>query len=428
MLNWVFGKKERKKGRRKPKKASSGKPSYEESKVIAAKGSVDQRKQLAANEELEPEFLYYFATDESPEVRIEVAENTSTPLQADAILAKDDDEDVRAELAEKIGRLVPILTEEENEKLTEMAIQILEVLAQDQVPRVRAIIAQEIKSAHNVPIEVVRRLAEDVEEIVAAPVIEYSPLLTDRDLMELISRGLASTTLCALAERKNLSHEVSGAVAGAGDAGAVTSLLKNDTAEIADITFEKILEDFDHTDVWHSAMVKRDNLPLNMVMRLARFVSATLIDTLLERNEIPDEMVAEIRQNVRARIDKGDVTDGEPEEEPAEERAKKLHKDKKLTEELLKQAIESGDFALVRHGLALLSGLPLKGVSKLLNTGGAKAVICLAIKAKLSLDFAVILQLKLGRVKEDKVIYPPEDGSLPVSQDDIEWYMENALI
>ena len=101
VLNWVFGTKPgsgKKPGGRK-------KPSYARARDIAASGSDQERRELAEHEDLEPEILYYFATDSSSEVRRTVAQNAGTPLQADRILAEDTDADVRAELAEDVPAL-----------------------------------------------------------------------------------------------------------------------------------------------------------------------------------------------------------------------------------------------------------------------------------------------------------------------------------
>jgi len=153
MLNWVFGNiiKKKRKRRRSEKRPKGKKPPYEDAKKIAAKGSVEERRNLASHENLEPEILYYFTDDEAPEVRREVANNPGAPLQADLILAKDENDEVRMELARKIGQLVPHLPREQNKRLAEMALEILEILAEDQLPMVRAIISDELKHSKNVP-------------------------------------------------------------------------------------------------------------------------------------------------------------------------------------------------------------------------------------------------------------------------------------
>ena len=65
MLDWVLGRKKSAKKRKGGKK----KPSYEEAKRVAAQGDAKARAELAAHEDLDPEFLYFFATDEDADVR-----------------------------------------------------------------------------------------------------------------------------------------------------------------------------------------------------------------------------------------------------------------------------------------------------------------------------------------------------------------------
>lgn len=47
-----------------------------------------------------------------PEVRREIAANSTTPVQADLILASDTDDEVRCAVAGKIARLAPEMTDE----------------------------------------------------------------------------------------------------------------------------------------------------------------------------------------------------------------------------------------------------------------------------------------------------------------------------
>ena len=72
MLGWVLGKRRRKKRKKKPK---GKRPSYDQAKVILENGNVDQRRDLAMHEDMEPEILYYLANDMDPMVRREIAGN-----------------------------------------------------------------------------------------------------------------------------------------------------------------------------------------------------------------------------------------------------------------------------------------------------------------------------------------------------------------
>jgi uncharacterized protein (DUF2336 family) len=64
-----------------------------------------------------------------------------------------------------------------------MAYEALDALARDQVIRVRRILSEALKDVADAPPEVIRRLASDVELVVSGPVLQYSPVLTEEDLL-----------------------------------------------------------------------------------------------------------------------------------------------------------------------------------------------------------------------------------------------------
>jgi uncharacterized protein (DUF2336 family) len=426
MLNWVFGS-NKKKRRKKP--GIGNKPEYKKARKIASSGSVSERQKLAAHEDLEPEILYYFATDNAPEVRREVAENRGTPLQADIILAEDIDEEVRCELARKIGRLVPELDAAESEQLSEMALEVLEILAKDELPRVRAIIAEELKSEVNVPKKIILHLAEDLEDIVSVPILEYSPLLSEADLLEIIARGMKGRALVAVARRRNLEEPVVDTVVSKKNTKATKAVLENKSANISEKTYDAISDEAEDNKEWHNAMVYRDGLPVRTIMRIATFVSAALMEKLIERNSGQKDVVEKLRKTVRGRIEKGEMGEvGEDKDEalkPALERAEADHKKGVLDEKRVSKALADGDNAYTRYALAFLSELTQETASKMLNTGSAKAITALAWKAGLSMEMAVLIQQKIGRLSSSKLLKPTADGGYPLSQDDLDWYMES---
>lgn len=418
MLRWVLGNT----GRNKTKK-STPKPSYGEAKRIAASNDVRARRRLASHEDLEPELLYYFATDAAAAVRRAVARNDGTPLQADVLLAKDVDAEVRAELAHKIGRLVPSLDADATERLTAMAIEVLEILARDELPRVRAIVAEEIKYAANVPRHIVRRLAEDVSEIVAAPVLEYSPLLSNQDLLEIIASGVSDGALTALSRREDLVEAVVDALVAIGNVPVMKALLSNRSARISEETLDKIAVVAAGAAALHVPMVNRDNLSLGIIRRIATFVGAALVDKLIERNALDAGVARQLRQAVRKRIETSGLEDAEAMGEPPEARAKAAFDAGRLDENALIDAIDARDFDFVRHGLALLAGLSIATVEKMIASKSGKAITALAWKAGQSMDTATILQRRLGQVQPRAMISPAPGGGFAMSEPDLEWYV-----
>ena len=322
--------------------------------------------------------------------------------------------------------MVPELDLEESEQLTELALEVLEILANDELPRVRAIIAQELKSEKAVPKGIIQNLAEDLEDIVSVPILEYSPLLSEADLLEIISRGMKGRALVAVARRRKLTKPVVDAVVAEKDKKATKAIIENSSAKISGKTFDTISDDAENNKEWHNAMVYRDGLPMRTVMRIATFVSAALMKTLIERNSGQKDVVEKLRKTVRSRIEKGELDGSESKAiEPAFERAEADHKKGALDEKQIDKALIDGDNAYVRYALALMAGLTQETVAKMLNTGSAKAITALVWKTGLSMSIAVLVQQKIGRLKGSKLLKPTADGGYPLDQEDLDWYLES---
>ena len=423
MLGWVLGKRRRKKRKKKPK---GKRPSYDQAKIILENGDVADRRDLAMHEDIEPEILYFLANDKDPLVRREIADNDGTPLQADMILAKDPDEEVRKEVAHKLGRLLPDISADQQDKLSKMALDILDTLARDQMRDVRAIVSDEIKHARNVPKNVVRRLMEDAESVVSAPVLEYSPLLSDKDLLEIVALGIESGAMTSIAKRKELPQEVVDAIIESGDENAIPALLENKSAKISEKTIDMIAIEAEGHEEWHPPLVDRGNLPVRTLRRIASFVSAALFERLIENNDVEEKAVDEMRMEVRKRIDSNELLDTETDtaREKAMERAEKLFRQGKLTEDVVKKAIDVNDSHFTRYAISHMSGLPSEVVTKMLGSGSGKAVTSLCWKAGMTMRIAVQLQRKVAKVPPNSLLRSRGGNEYPLTDDDMKWQIE----
>ena len=416
MLQWVFG------GKRKTSNKPA--PDYERGKEVSAKGNVKARRKLAAHEDLQPEFLYYFATDDATEVRRTVASNPGTPLQADVILSKDKDEVVRCELGHKIGTLLPDLSEAQGEKVRDLVFQILETLAKDQIPRVRAVIAEEIKMLDNVPPRIAKMLAEDVDALVAAPILRYSPLLTNADLIEILEKGVAGDALVALARRGNLDKAVSDALVDTDEVPAINALLENKSAEIGETAMAKIVDIAEPRQDMHEPLVKRGGLSERMITRIAGFVSASLLDPLIKHNAlVDDDMADQLRESVAKRLDLPDSADDATgdDDDKEFERAKELHEKDGLTPKLLMDGVKMGERVFIVHALSFSAELPTRSIESVFEARSGKSAMAIAWHCELTAEFAVLLQRNIWKVPERDILRARSDGSYPMSEDDLDW-------
>jgi uncharacterized protein (DUF2336 family) len=380
----------------------------------------DARVALAAHPDATPEALFFLAREGTTEARKAVAANPATPIHANHLLTEDGEDEVRVELARKIGRLMPQLSKEQNKKLRAITIETLERLAKDALPRVRAVLAEEIKSMDCVPKRVIRTLARDVEQV-AAPILEYSPLLSDADLVDIITTAQARFALTAVARRRPLGATVSEAIATALDVPAVAELLSNSTAQIRQRTLDKIIEHAGKVRAWHLPLVLRSDLSQHAIRRIAGFVSGALIQKLSERNKLDDKTRQQLNQQMRARIDAGDADDPPP-PKPADVKA--LFKSGKLDDKFVEDAAESGHKENVAAALALLARAPVETVQKILAAGSARPLTALVWRADLSMRVAFKIQRFVMHLKASELLPARVGIDFPMTEDEMRWHLD----
>lgn len=410
---------------------------YESAKQLAASPDPAVRLELAQRQDVRPEILYFLAVDEAPTVRRAIAANAATPSQAHLVLANDADEEVRAQLADKVARLLPSMADDEAAGAArDYAVQTVELLARDELTRIRAILSEALKAAVNVPHHVVKQLALDVELIVSAPVLEFSPLLTDDDLREIVEGAAQSGALSAIARRVGLGAGVSDAIVATRDVSAVAALLANDSAQIREETLDLILDAAPSIESWHEPLVQRPNLPGAAAKRIAGFVAQSLLDRLSLRTDLPPEALSEIRQVVQRRLHvelpKETPEAASPGREAARERdpssamaeaevaVTKLIKANRLDNDTVQDAIERLDRNFVIQALAQAGRTPVPVVLRALETRNGRLITALIWRAKFSMRTAVMVQRDIAKVPPKMMLNARNGTDYPVGKGELE--------
>jgi uncharacterized protein (DUF2336 family) len=404
--------------------ARSGKMSYEEARAALESHALKARRFLAGRPDVEPEILYYLASDEAVDVRRLVAGNPSTPHQANKALTDDCDDDVRCELARKIGRLVPGLEVDEAHRVRDLAIEVMERLARDSLPRVRAILAEEIKASPRVPAHIVKQLARDAELIVSAPVLEYSPMLSDEDLIELIAGARVEGTLSAIARRASVKEPVSDAIVATLDVSAIAALLANPNAQIREAALDKVIEHAEAIEAWHQPVVMRADLSVRAVRRIAGFVSSALLSALCQRSGLDEETATHLNKRVRERLEEEGVKeDTGSAETKAMALVQQAQADKKLDDEFVMAAADNADRRVVSCALAVLAEVPKAVVDRILISQSGKAITSLVWRAKLPMRVAVKVQSSIAHLPSGKMMMAREGIHFPLTPEEMAWHL-----
>ena len=402
---------------------------YEAAKTIARDADANVRRDLAAREDIRPEILYYLAEDNNADVRATIAANQKTPGHADLLLARDPNDAVRCQLARKIGRLVPNLSEGAKDRMRDLTLEILQILARDHLPDVRRMLAEELQATTQAPRDVIRKLAQDLEIEVAAPVLEFSPLLTDTDLLALIATGPDKELVTAIARRDAVSEPVSDAIAETESVPAIATLLANPSAQIREETLDRLVTKAPAVPSWHAPLARRQALSPSMIRKLTGFLAASLLQTLQRRGDLDPETAAMVATAIHDRLQTEEAeglapaASGKNAQQRAASDVRALLEKGQLDEKAIAAAVGEGKHFFVTEALAALAHVPVKMAARILGAGNAAAVAALSWKASLGARLASRIQTRIAHVPPTEALsvetdaYPMDEAAMRLQLD-----------
>ena len=332
---------------------------------------------------------------------------------------------MREELADKIATLAPELDPKTQRKAHEYVIKTLNVLVKDQESKVRTILSGALKDLDTIPVTLVRQLAMDENEAVSSPILQYSPILTDDDLLKLIWDGVRGGRLKAISRRANIGEKITDAIIETDDHDAIASLLDNESAQIREETLDRLVEQAPGVEIWHKPLVKRPKLSALSLKRLAGFVTETLLEALLDRPGLEVDVSTAIGLEVRKRMATENVLDDkvpdDVDDQAIQDEVEKLNRAGKLTEDRITTRLHCGDREFAIHALASKAALPPKIARRMVLSRAAKTVVALVWKAGFTMELASLVQLRLAGIPPQQSIKAEEDGSIPIPDKELEW-------
>jgi uncharacterized protein (DUF2336 family) len=253
------------------------------------------------------------------------------------------------------------------------------MLLDDPSPLVRRALAEVFAGSPHAPPVVVQALATDQPDI-AMPVLMFSPLLAEDDLIDLIATGRLETQV-AIAGRGLLPRSLAAAIAEVGSAEACLALLENPDAEIAQFSIDRLVERFGHLAPIRQNLLARDDLPMTTRQALLAKLSLALAGFVSDRQWMGPEHA---EYAAREACEKATVTLAA--ETPYEEvgaLVQHLRKSGQLTAGMLLRALLSGNIVLFEEAVADLSDLPLDRVASYIHDRNISGFLALYHKAGL---------------------------------------------
>jgi uncharacterized protein (DUF2336 family) len=394
---------------------------YEDARQVLESHQLAAKRELAGRSDAPPEALYYLACDDDAGVRGLVAGNPATPHQANELLRTDADEDVRAELARKIARLMPDMPEGELTTLQQKTIALLERLAEDELPRVRAIVAREVASCRTIPKRLALRLAHDAEIIVCGSILQYSPLLSDEDLIEIIATTRVHAAIEAIAKRKGLKGEVAEAIVASLDIPAIAALLANPSAEIREETIDRVVAQASMNETLHRPLVMRTDLSLRAIRRIATFVSRALLDELSRRHGLDEPTTLALKARSQEILEDEIDGAGKP---VTVEAVRKAYAKGDLGDEIITGAATMARREPVVTALSLLTGVAPGTIEMVLDAKSGRGITALCWRAGLSMRTALSIQAHVAHVPAANLVLPKDGIDYPLTESEMIWHLQ----
>lgn len=409
--------------------------SYEQARDIAAHAEPAQREGLALRPDVPPEVLYFLASDDEVRVRRVVAANRETPALGNLVLAGDGDVEVRRALALKFtryGRYCGIGTQQHRARA--IADLSVEKLAADAQTQIRAAMAAILKDDAEASRSVIRALALDEAVVVAAPVLESSPVLTAEDLLEVIARAPPEAKLAAIARRPLLDERVASMLVASRNVPAIAHMLGKSNAEVQETTLDRLIDSAAAELGWQERPSFRRDVSETTVQTLVDKVQTQVEALFPDDQDLPAGARSTIQAMVQKRLEKGGerirgaaaagfATEAGAGLEAAFGKARALEAEHLLDEGTLRVFLLTDHDEDLIAGIAVRAALPVRTVLHIVAAQSARAMCALAWKAGLSASFAEDLQLRLASVPAHGLIAPAPGGGYALEEEEMLWQL-----
>ncbi len=325
--------------------------------------------------------------------------------QADvAKLLRDPSGNTRAETARKVAVTFDNGSMSASERA--VAVDIFRAMLHDAEVRVRQALSESLKESDILPHDVAFGLAQDVSEV-AAPILEFSEVLTDEDLINIVGSQTEEHQV-AVARRQHVSSVVADSLADTHSESVVATLMSNDGAEITEKTFQKVLDEFGDSVRVNTPMVKRKALPVAVSERLVSLVSDNLRQHLVTHHELPPTVAADLVMESREKATVG-LLSGLSDRVDVERLVEQLHVNGRLTPSLVLRSLCTGDIDFFEVALARLGHIPVANAHILIHDEGRMGLSSLYQKCGLPGEMYPIVRAAIDVARETDMDGGPND-------------------
>ena len=307
--------------------------------------------------------------------------NSGMPLSRSDVerLLQNPSVDAKVEIIQKVSQ--NYTPDQLSEGELAIADQIFQLLVQDSAVRIRSALSESLKHNPHISHDVVMKLASDVE-MVSMPILKVSEVLSEDDLIDIISNSEEVWRCVAVASRPDVSEPIADALVNFDHKDVTSELLDNQEAKIAEHSFEKIVTQVQQNEDLASKMVARTSLPPSIVEKLSKVVSQDIARQLHENFDISDSDIEKERRQLHEK-NILELIDNAKDDKAIASLVNELHRDGRLTSSIIINALCHGSVAFVEQSFAKLGSVPLSNARMLMSDKGKLGFRALYNKAGL---------------------------------------------
>lgn len=244
-----------------------------------------------------------------------------------------------------------------------LAEDIFRIMIRDTELKVREALSDSLKHCTDLPQDVVSAIISD-KDSVAVPFLQYYVSLTNDDLIKILNMPGINRQK-AIAQRHELSAEVSQYIAERCSDEVVGELVSNESADIQEAAFQTIVTKYSENDDIKKRLVYRSELPASVVEKIVDKLSYKLKAYLMLHHNLPNDLASNLVEEVKEKITLS-ISEEYSTDKQIEELVHQLYKANRLTPGLVIRAICLGDLKFFEYAIVYLSETPIAEVRKIL--------------------------------------------------------------
>lgn len=200
------------------------------------------------------------------------------------MLMQGKDELARSAIAQRVGRRLSTEGLDETERRAAEALA--KLLANDAVERVRRELSKAIRHAKYLPRDIALKIAHDVDSV-ACPFLEVTEVFSESDWHQIVLT-ISRTAMVAVARRANMPESLAVTLAELGDLTVAETLVENKAVPMTKLVCGTLISRFESEIPFLEKMARRDDLVVEIVVRLTSKVSTAAREKLLRAYNMAD--------------------------------------------------------------------------------------------------------------------------------------------